>query len=1016
MRRKSLAGGALNVLRFEDCRFSVSTGRRKARKEILKGVSGVVYGGEVLAILGPSGAGKSTLLGMLTADSQMREKGGAFGSIFLNGKPLGARQFRQSCAYMTQEDQLPGFLTCREALLYTIELCSDASQHLNAQKTDFLIELLGKTAYRGDAPGLVTYLEAIGEPLPANSNPADFILDLVNKDFTSASTVDRVLEQWRFYETSVFDQLGTKKEQVEKEPQEGESPKSPHTPHTPATVRWGEGAVTPHAPNRVAHPSSSVMPAGARRYPRPSIVSMISQQDASTQRRSLLINSSQSASRVRIQLEGEEVVEPADQMEQKEKEKEKDPVGDSEKGSSTEKKRDGGASLPGLGVQSPPPAADSREKEKERETVRSSVSSVPPFEKTPGASPFVHTSRERDTPVKTSSYRPGAQMGLRLSLPCVGESDGGEEIQRALGVSTQRGSESKRGGKGKERGVIAAPLEEGFTLKDHPGVHVLKMVPKHPPFLKQTWIHLRRQALLSVRNPIFYFGRALACLFSGVFFSLVYINARERLQTQIISRTFFYGGICGVAPMFAVVTVYVTSEEIAYVSREVRNGMYKVTSYLLANFLLQVPYMFLLGISSIGASCYGVMDFNSSKLGRVLAVYTLSLWVFEVIAQACGMASGQMLMNMCLFLLACWVIPPFCQEETRDSLFLQAKVDPDSPRGFSCDADVPELECFGRTGTQVEREGGRIYGRVLGSLSLTFPTLSTDDTYMRDCLNLLAIGLFFKAVHVGLVVRKTTMNSKPLQPLAEQIESGHKRNKKGTERAEEEPTDKEKRKEQGRGLHSIAGDKESGGEAESQGTIHGRPGGWTALESRPIPSTALATAAAAAEPQEEGGATGRSGVFLAEAPNRPLGWAETDGLEGGGSAGELDEEEEKMKKSAVEEDKSWGGDRRGSAGFVRFLGARLGGLKKVLDVEEVESERESEREGLRGYRDNWGGKEKEVPAVHEADGDPRGKQEGELPSAGGSTPVDTRRTGEGGGEEKDRVVVFSAAEFFADFV
>ncbi|KAL2343992.1 hypothetical protein Fmac_005277 [Flemingia macrophylla] len=82
---------------------------------ILKGISGVIFPGELLVILGPSGCGKTTLL---TALGGRLNNGTTRGSITYNGKPL-SKLVKQNLGFVAQHDVFYPHLSVSETLVFS---------------------------------------------------------------------------------------------------------------------------------------------------------------------------------------------------------------------------------------------------------------------------------------------------------------------------------------------------------------------------------------------------------------------------------------------------------------------------------------------------------------------------------------------------------------------------------------------------------------------------------------------------------------------------------------------------------------------------------------------------------------------------------------------------------------------------------------------------------------------------------------------------------------------------------
>ncbi|KAG9145491.1 hypothetical protein Leryth_019832 [Lithospermum erythrorhizon] len=115
------------TLKFEDVVYGIkSDGRgrffllnkksvKPDEKLILKGVSGIVCPGEILAMLGPSGSGKTTLL---TALGGRLGAGGLGGSITYNTE-LYSSAIKRNIGFVSQDDILYPHLTVTETIVYT---------------------------------------------------------------------------------------------------------------------------------------------------------------------------------------------------------------------------------------------------------------------------------------------------------------------------------------------------------------------------------------------------------------------------------------------------------------------------------------------------------------------------------------------------------------------------------------------------------------------------------------------------------------------------------------------------------------------------------------------------------------------------------------------------------------------------------------------------------------------------------------------------------------------------------
>jgi hypothetical protein len=222
--------------------------------------------------------------------------------------------------------------------------------------------------------------------------------------------------------------------------------------------------------------------------------------------------------------------------------------------------------------------------------------------------------------------------------------------------------------------------------------------------------------------------------------------------------------------MFSMAAALGQNVEFVTIRREVKAGMYRISSYLAAQHLIQLPFIVLLALSVIGVSGYGIAQWNPEGFPTVLLVEALFLFSFECAAQLFAVMFSNPLLGlfqvtslwfasflfggflvpvkdvpMPLRLLAYvsplkWASKAIAYAEFAGTEFEGAIADPSSPRGFSC----PTIECYGRTGHE-----------VLETLQLTaVKHLETESQLLLDCSVLLAIAVFFRLCYFLVAWRK----------------------------------------------------------------------------------------------------------------------------------------------------------------------------------------------------------------------------------------------------------------------
>ena len=91
--------------------------------------------------------------------------------------------------------------------------------------------------------------------------------------------------------------------------------------------------------------------------------------------------------------------------------------------------------------------------------------------------------------------------------------------------------------------------------------------------ISQAWTLMRRHGVITVRDPTLYTGRMVMFLNACIFFAVIYIEARQRVQEQVLFRMWLVLWHIGVPTSLGVIACYTYNEEYYAIKVGMRNRL-----------------------------------------------------------------------------------------------------------------------------------------------------------------------------------------------------------------------------------------------------------------------------------------------------------------------------------------------------------------------------------------------------------------------------------------------------------
>jgi ABC-type multidrug transport system ATPase subunit len=154
-------------------------------------------------------------------------------------------------------------------------------------------------------------------------------------------------------------------------------------------------------------------------------------------------------------------------------------------------------------------------------------------------------------------------------------------------------------------------------------------------FGTQLRVLLKRNLMLLVRDPMLYSARIVVLALIVSFFGVIYVEQRNQIQANVMTRFFFIFWGTVVPAMFGAISVYAGNIEYLSVKGEIRNGMNSPVAYLLSNLMVQLPMMLVMAFF-VCVPFWAIGNFPWEGFVHAFLLYAANMWVWESMGQVGG--------------------------------------------------------------------------------------------------------------------------------------------------------------------------------------------------------------------------------------------------------------------------------------------------------------------------------------------------------------------------------------------